>query len=79
MAKNKKQLRLSENKVLAGVIGGLSEYLGFDMTLMRIVYAVFIIATGFFPGVVMYLAAWIIMKAADEQNNVIDVTAKKKK
>lgn len=61
----KKELKLSKNKMLGGVIAGLAEYLDADTTLLRVLFAIFLILTGFFPGVVLYFAAWIIMKAAE--------------
>ena len=77
MGKTKKKLRLSENRVLAGVVGGFAEYLGIDKTLLRVIYAAFVLFTGFFPGVFFYIIAWIIMKSADN-DDVIDVKGQKK-
>ena len=49
-------------------MGGLAEYLDADATLLRLAAAVFIIFTGVFPGVIIYLAAWAIIpeKGADK-------------
>lgn len=37
---NKKLYRSKENKMLAGVCGGLADYLGIDVSLIRIAFAV---------------------------------------
>lgn len=47
--------------MLAGVCAGLAEYFEHDPTLWRLGFAVFLVITGFFPGVVLYIIAWIVM------------------
>jgi phage shock protein PspC (stress-responsive transcriptional regulator) len=56
----KKRLVKSQSKVLAGVCGGIAEYLEFDYTIVRLVYALLTIFT-FFSGVIVYLVLWAIM------------------
>ncbi|MDP6478799.1 MAG: PspC domain-containing protein [Phycisphaerales bacterium] len=51
--------RRSSNRVIAGVCGGLAEYLGWDPTLVRIVWLVLVLAAG--TGVLAYLILWICM------------------
>lgn len=53
-------LRLSNHRMLGGVCGGLAEWLGWDVTLVRILYCLLTIFTAF-SGVVVYLVLWIIM------------------
>lgn len=55
-----KKLTKSNNKVIAGVCGGLAEYFGFDYTITRIIYALLSIFTAF-AGVLVYLVLWLIM------------------
>lgn len=58
----KKRLeREQEKAVVAGVLAGLAEYFGQDPVLFRILAIVFLILTGVFPGLLFYLAAWIVM------------------
>jgi predicted MFS family arabinose efflux permease len=47
-------------RVAAGVCGGLAEWLGWDPTLVRILYTVLTIFT-IFSGAIVYLILWIIM------------------
>ncbi len=53
-------LMLSNNRMLGGVCGGLAEWLGWDPTLVRILYTLITIFTAF-SGVIVYLVLWIIM------------------
>jgi phage shock protein PspC (stress-responsive transcriptional regulator) len=46
--------------MLGGVCGGLAEWLGWDPTLVRILYAILTIFTAF-SGAIVYLILWIIM------------------
>ena len=56
-----RRLTRSMNKrILGGVCGGLSDYFGIDVTLIRLVVAIFSIVT-VFPGFIAYAAAWVII------------------
>lgn len=62
-----KQLYKSEtNKVWKGVLGGFGEYFDIDPTLLRVLFAVFVLATGFFPGVIAYIIATFLMPVKSE-------------
>ena len=54
--------RSRSNRVIAGVCGGLGEYLGVDPVLLRIAFVV-LAFTG--SGVLLYIVGWIIMPEAD--------------
>lgn len=56
--------RLSTDKKIGGVCAGFAEYLDVDVTLVRILTLAVICVTGFFPGLIAYLLAWIIMPVA---------------
>lgn len=58
---SKKLYRSREDVMLAGVCGGLAEYFEHDSTLWRLGFALFLVITVFFPGVVFYIIAWIVM------------------
>jgi signal transduction histidine kinase len=49
--------RSSEDRVLAGVCGGLAARLGVDATLVRLVFALLALAGG--AGILLYLALWV--------------------
>ena len=58
-----KQLTLSAtNKKLAGVCGGLAEYLDVDATIVRLIWvALSVVPGGFIGGAIAYFLAWIII------------------
>jgi phage shock protein PspC (stress-responsive transcriptional regulator) len=47
--------------MLAGVCGGLAEWLGWDPTLVRIAYVIVSIISAAFPGILVYVVLWIVM------------------
>ena len=56
-------LRRSRNhKVLGGIAGGVSEYLGVDVVIIRIAFVVLACMAG--SGMLVYLAAWILLPKA---------------
>jgi len=55
----KRLYRSRTNKVIAGVCGGVAEYLDIDPTLVRIVWVLFTVFGGF--GLLLYIAALIIV------------------
>lgn len=57
--------RSRKDKMIAGVCGGLAEWLGWDPTLVRILYVVVSIASAAFPGILVYLVLWVAMPAAE--------------
>ena len=57
--------RSNHHKVLAGVCGGLAEWLGWDATLVRILYVVVSILSAAFPGILVYVVLWIAMPKGD--------------
>ena len=55
-----KLCRSLEDRNIAGVCGGLAEYLGWDSGRLRIVWVLATIFTAF-AGVVVYLGLWYLM------------------
>lgn len=57
-----KKLHLSQtNKLLGGVLGGLGEYFTMDPVAVRLIFIVLLVLTGLFPGVILYLLAWVLI------------------
>lgn len=62
MARQIKRLhRSSRNYKLAGICGGLAEYLGVDATLVRVGYVALSVFSAGFPGILVYLIAWLLI------------------
>ena len=57
--------RSSRNRMLAGVCGGLAEYLGIDPTLIRVVYALGSFFSVAFPGIAVYIILALVIPADD--------------
>jgi len=57
----KRLYRSSRNCLVAGVCGGLAEYLGLDPTLVRLGYVLLSVLSAAFPGILVYLIAWLII------------------
>lgn len=55
-----KRLERSNDRVWAGVCGGIAEYLDFDPVLVRIAYAFLTLFTCF-SGLIFYFVLWIVM------------------
>ena len=63
------QLRRSaDDKMLAGVGGGIARYLNADVTLVRVIIAILALFTG--AGVALYLAAWLLIPADGEDQSI---------
>ncbi len=66
MKGNKKLTRPANGKMLAGVCAGIANFLGWDVTLLRIVYVLLTFLT-VFSGVLVYLLLWILMPVAPQE------------
>jgi len=53
------------NRIVAGVCGGLAEWLGWDPTLVRVLYVLVSILLAAFPGILVYIVLWILMPEFD--------------
>jgi len=58
-------LKRSNNKIIAGVCGGIAEYFKWDPTVVRIAYVLVSILSTAFPGILVYIILWIVMPPAD--------------
>ncbi|MGH8494413.1 MAG: PspC domain-containing protein [Moraxellaceae bacterium] len=67
----KKLRRSRQNNMIAGVVGGLAEYFGLDVTVLRIIYVLVSLFSAAFPGIILYLILWVIMPLDDEDNRIV--------
>lgn len=58
---NKRLYKSKENKVIAGVMGGLGEYFEIDPVFLRVVYIFVSVFTAIFPGIIAYILMALIM------------------
>ena len=57
----KRLYRSSDNKVFAGILGGLGEYFDVDPVLLRLGFVFLLLATAVIPGAIAYAAAVFIV------------------
>ena len=57
----KKLYKSSENRVIAGVMGGIGEYFDVDPVLFRVGYLFLTIFSAFVPGIIAYLLMALVM------------------
>jgi phage shock protein C len=57
--------RSRDNQVVAGVLGGIAEWLGVKPMLVRLSYSALTLATFGLPGVATYLVLWAKTKVAE--------------
>ncbi len=58
-------VRSSRHKMIAGVCGGLAEYLDVDVTVVRVLYVLVSIVSAAFPGILAYIVLMFVMPRAD--------------
>jgi phage shock protein PspC (stress-responsive transcriptional regulator) len=60
--------RSTDDRMLAGVAGGIARYLNVDTTLVRIGMVALTLLTG--AGAALYIAAWLLIPADGEDQSV---------
>ena len=53
--------RSKTSRLIAGVCGGLAKWLGWDVTLVRVLYVIISIFSVGFPGILAYIILWVVM------------------
>lgn len=62
--------RSTDDRMLAGVAGGLARYLNVDVTLVRVVIAALTLVTSG-SAVALYAAAWLLVPADDQDESIV--------
>ncbi|TFG87280.1 MAG: PspC domain-containing protein [Chromatiales bacterium] len=60
--------RSSKDKMIAGVCGGIAEWLDWDPTVVRLTYIVLSLLSAAFPGILVYLILWLVTPPAEESS-----------
>lgn len=60
----KKLFRSTTNRVFGGVLGGLAVYTGWNANIMRVLFAALALCSYFFPLLIVYMIAWMIIPEA---------------
>lgn len=59
------KLRRSNDKIIAGVCGGIANFFDIDPTWIRIGYALLSIFSAAFPGIIIYFILWLAVPKVD--------------
>lgn len=58
---HKRLYRSGSNRILGGVLGGIGDYFDVDPTVIRIIFIILTLASLFFPCIIGYFLAYLIM------------------
>lgn len=53
--------RSLNDRMIAGVLGGIARRFGWNSTLLRAIYVIGSIASAAFPGILVYLLLWLLI------------------
>lgn len=71
MDKNKRLFRSEKDRVFAGICGGLGDHFNIDPVLLRLIWLLVVIFTGFVPGLLAYIIAiYVIPKKGAVKTSV---------
>ncbi len=56
--------RSRKYSMIAGVCGGIAEFLGWSPTLVRVLFVIISVCSAAFPGIIVYLILWFFMPKA---------------
>ena len=57
--------RPRSKRMVAGVVAGLADYAGMDVTLARVLFVLASIVSVGFPGTIVYLILWVVIPEGD--------------
>ncbi len=63
---SQKKLRRSNDRWIAGVCGGIAEWLGWSSDKVRLLYVLVSVLSAAFPGIIVYLVLWLVMPGPEE-------------
>jgi phage shock protein C len=64
-AASRRLFRSRHHRMIAGVCGGIAEYLEVDPTVIRVLYVIVSILTGIVPGILAYIILMFVVPRAD--------------
>lgn len=65
MSQSRPFTRSRNDRVIAGVMGGIANRFGWNATLLRVIFVIISIASVAFPGILVYLILWLLMPEGD--------------
>lgn len=68
MDKLTKLHRSRKHRMVAGVMGGIAEYLGWSPTMTRLLFVIISTASAAVPGILIYIVLWLLMPNATAES-----------
>ena len=68
MATLAKLHRSKNNRMIAGVMGGIAEYVGWSPMWVRLLFVVISSLSAAVPGILIYIVLWIVMPNASNRS-----------
>ncbi|MDI3452699.1 PspC domain-containing protein [Acinetobacter oleivorans] len=53
--------RSNRHSMIAGVMGGIAERFGWNVTLLRVIFVLISVMSAAFPGILVYLVLWLVI------------------
>lgn len=66
MASDGKVFRRSNDRIIAGVCGGMADYLGWTPGRVRLLYVIASLLSAAFPGTLVYLILWLVVPGPEK-------------
>ncbi len=63
---SKRLTRSRQHNMIAGVMGGIADYLGWSPFKVRLLFVIVSCASVAVPGILVYLILWFLMPMAEE-------------
>lgn len=73
----KRLYRKPEGRIVAGVCTGLADYLGIDVTIIRLLFAALTVFGG--AGALLYVIAWAVVPEEGEKSSIVEDFVNKKR
>ncbi len=61
MSQTRTLSRSLDDRMIAGVMGGIARRMGWSSTLLRVLFVIGSIVSAAFPGIIVYLILWLLM------------------
>lgn len=63
---SKRLTRSRQHNIIAGVMGGIADYLGWSPFKVRLLFIIISSVSAAVPGILVYLILWFLMPMAEE-------------
>ena len=60
--------RSRNNRILAGVMGGIAEYVGWSPFWIRVLFVIISSLSAAVPGILIYIVLWFVMPKANSNS-----------